>query len=286
MPSDGISCATRIGMENKPRFDARLEEGIAYFEEMLRLMPEDRTTLEFLVVAYDQLGDREKGEKSLVSLVNLLIKQNDLTAAEALLPRLKSAECPEAKVLELKVKRLVAPPPELTPEKPHILTETEILGEKLKVASKGEVALVDELVKGGVLSENDAASLRKQVSELSTESRAFLISALSILEKENVDQVEKCLAFLADKCALAPIPLAAFEPNPELVKGFSAETLRLRGAVPFAKIGSMSLVALLNPLDDQLIAELSSATKCRFFLALPSAVEAHLSKLFGEEVHG
>ena len=43
--------------EAQPKFDARLKEGVAYFEEMLRVMPDDRTTLEFLSVAYPQLGE-------------------------------------------------------------------------------------------------------------------------------------------------------------------------------------------------------------------------------------
>ena len=63
--------------EPAPKFDARLEEGIKYFEQMLQLMPDDRVTLEFLAVAYDQLGEVEKGKKAVVSLANLLLKQGD-----------------------------------------------------------------------------------------------------------------------------------------------------------------------------------------------------------------
>ena len=51
--------------ETPPRFDARLKEGVAYFEEMLRVMPDDRTTLEFLSVAYPQLGETEKAVSKL-----------------------------------------------------------------------------------------------------------------------------------------------------------------------------------------------------------------------------
>ena len=49
--------------EQPPKFDARLEEGVKYLEEMLELMPDDRTTLEFLVVAYEQLKEPEKSRK-------------------------------------------------------------------------------------------------------------------------------------------------------------------------------------------------------------------------------
>ena len=38
-------------MVETPKFDARLKEGVAYFEQMLKVMPDDRTTLEFLAVA-------------------------------------------------------------------------------------------------------------------------------------------------------------------------------------------------------------------------------------------
>lgn len=86
-------------------FDARLAEGVAYFERMLEIMPEDRTTLEFLVVAYEQLGELEKGQKSLVALANLLIKEDDKVALEGLLPRLQASSDEAARILALRVAR-------------------------------------------------------------------------------------------------------------------------------------------------------------------------------------
>ncbi len=46
--------------------NTKLLEGIAYFEKMLKVMPGDRTTLEFLSVAYEQLGDVEKQRTALI----------------------------------------------------------------------------------------------------------------------------------------------------------------------------------------------------------------------------
>ena len=272
--------------DETPKFDARLEEGIAYFEEMLKIMPDDRTTLEFLVVAYDQLGDSEKYEKTLVTLANLLVKHEDLTAAEALLPRLEGAESSDAKVLALKIKRLVAPIPELTPEEPKPLTESEIASEIAGHAIKAEVSLVDFLKEGGVVSETDADAVKKQLQAMPTDGRIFLISALSVLEKENSELAEKCLAFLADKGACPPVPLNAFEPNLDLIRQFPAVELRLRGAIPFGKIGDQVLVAILNPLDERLCADLNRVAKCRFYIALPEQVEKCLAKLFEEVAEG
>ena len=57
--------------------NAKLYEGIAYFEKMLKLMPGDRTTLEFLSVAYEQVGDAEKARVSLIQLASTLLREKD-----------------------------------------------------------------------------------------------------------------------------------------------------------------------------------------------------------------
>ena len=267
--------------EPAPKFDARLEEGVRYFEQMLELMPDDRITLEFLVVAYDQLNEHDKSEKAVVMLANLLLKQGDFAAAEGLLPRLEAIDSDEAKILALKIRRLSAPSPELVPETPKELTPAELAAEESRMAIEGEVSLVDLLRSNGVISgESDARQLHDQ---LVATSGGFLISALAILEKENLELCERCMAFLADRFSTPPVPVSAFECKANLVGRFPAELLRVRGVVPFAQIGDVALVALLNPADEKLCARLSESMKCRFYLALPSAVEAWLDAAFGRE---
>ena len=69
--------------DETPKFDARLKEGVAYFEEMLKVMPDDRTTLEFLAVVYPQLGEAEKAERALAALARVLLKEGDLESPGA-----------------------------------------------------------------------------------------------------------------------------------------------------------------------------------------------------------
>ena len=104
--------------DETPKFDARLKEGVAYFEEMLKVMPDDRTTLEFLAVVYPQLGEAEKAEHALAALARVLLKEGDLEGAAALLPRLEACTRPEAKAMALKVRAASAPKPDLSPETP------------------------------------------------------------------------------------------------------------------------------------------------------------------------
>jgi len=270
-------------MGEERKFDARLAEGVAYFEQMLQIMPEDRTTLEFLVVAYDQLGRHEDGQKSLVSLARILVKDRDIAALEGLLPRLEESDWPEARALALKVRALVAPAPDLTPEKPREMTAEEHVAAVSKAAVESELALTDSLFSDGLLGEDEAKRVREQLQASPTDGRVFLISALQILEKENPALGERCIARLADEFGTPPVPLAAFDPPPDLVVKFPAVYLRVRGAVPFASLGGFALVATLSPSDESLKAALGAVMPCRFYLADAAAVEAALARAFPEE---
>lgn len=263
------------------KFDARLAEGIAYFEQMLEIMPEDRTTLEFLVVAYDQIGQHEKGQKALVDLTRLLIKEKDMAALQGILPRLETSDYPPAKALFLKVTTLTGPAPDLTPEKPKALSEDERRSLATIEAVKSELALVDLLQEGGVVSDQQREQLHEHLQASPTDGRVFLISALQVLEKENPTLCEKAVEFLSDKFGTPPIPLGAFEANKRLVETFPSLLVQMRGVVPFAQIGKLTLVATLNPADDGLRAEVEKQGTCRFFLADPVSVEAMVEKVYG-----
>ncbi len=268
------------------KFDARLAEGVAYFEQMLEIMPDDRTTLEFLVVAYDMLGQHEKGQKSLVSLAELLVKEHDIEALRGLLPRLEASDYSPAKALFLKVSTLTAPAPDLTPERPKELTESEKTALAAQEAIKSERVLLNVLRDAGIISAADCELFSGHLVAPNAGGRLFLISALHILKNENETLYEKCVEHLADRFGTPPIPLAAFEPPAQYFKGYSATMLRLRGAVPFARLGSITLVAMLNPADAELKAALEAVGPCRLYLADPAAVEAALDRAFGSSSGG
>lgn len=280
VPISGTSCATIVCMPEEKNIDPRLANGVAYFEQMLQLMPEDRETLEFLTVAYEQLGRKEDSQRTLVGLAKVLMKEKDLAALEALLPRLEACGTPEARALLLRVNLLVAPAPDLTPEAPKAMTEAERSSSVSRKAIKSEVALVELLSREGVLSYDEERALRASVEASPTDGRIFLISALQILEKENLPLGERCEAFLADRFGTPPIPLGAFDPPRDLVSKFPPIAMRVRGIVPFAVICGTALVAILNPADEKLRADLNEIMPCRFYLADPSAVESVLEKLF------
>ena len=261
----------------QPKFDARLKEGIAYFEEMLRVMPDDRTTLEFLSVAYPQLGEDEKAENALASLARVLLKEGDLESASALLPRLETCAKPEAKAMALKIRAASAPRPDLSPETAP-KAGGGAPGGSVAAACASEAALAEDL---------GDATIAEHIRKLSGVEGAMLVSTLATLAHEHPETSEKAIARLADKYGMPPVPLEAFDPDPTLVAKLPEEIVRVRGVVPFAKIGAVTLVAFLSPQDAALRRAIASALggpgNVRFFLADPLSVEKILSRLFPEE---
>ena len=63
--------------------DPKLFEAIGFFEKMLQTMPDDRTSLEFLAVAYEQAGEQDKQIKTLIKLSETLLKEGVLKLVEA-----------------------------------------------------------------------------------------------------------------------------------------------------------------------------------------------------------
>jgi len=256
--------------EDTPKFDARLKEGVAYFEQMLKVMPDDRTTLEFLAVAYPQMGELDKAEEAVASLARVLLKEGDIESASALLPRLEECSSPSAQAMVLKVRATISPRPELEPE-------------KSSAAPSGLVAAVAES-EAALAAELGEEAVAEQLRALPENGRLYLVSALSLLEKERPDACEKALAQLADKYGDVPVPLDAFEPDKALVQKLPDALVRLRGVIPFARLGDLALVVTLSPHDGALKKTVSDALGCKvgFYLAEPRLVEAALQKIYPE----
>ena len=60
--------------------------------------------------------------------------------------------------------------------------------------------------------------------------------------------------------------------------------MRKRGALPFGEIAGEMLVALANPMDEELKKAVAGrlACPCHFYLALPQSLAAVLGRLFPE----
>lgn len=267
-------------MEEKQKFDAKLEEGVAYFEQMLAMMPDDRTTLEFLAVVYPQMGEKAKAEHALAELARVLVKEGDVESAVALLDKLEACESSAAKAMAVRIRALKEPKPDLVPE--AVATPTSDAGPaaaEFSRATEAEAVLAESLGEAEV-----AAHLRS----LPDNGRLFLVSALATMYRERPDALEPAIARLADAHGCPPVPLDAFEPDRSAAAKLGERLVKLRGTIPFASLAGTSLVAVLNPGDEELRRAVADALgeNVRFYLADPQHVESAVAKLWPEGVEG
>ena len=273
--------------EEAPKFDPKLEEGIAYFEQMLQAMPDDRTTLEFLCVAYGQVGNPEKQRKALVSLAGVLLKEKDLESADRIAERLVQYREADAQAAVLRIRAAHGPQTGAAANIPDVPEAPHPAGAQtaaLYTAIKAERELVQTLLDRKVLDEAAAEDVRARLTELADAPGCFLVSALSLLEKENTALGEAAAAAVAEAAGVPPIPLEAFGAAGELVQALPESIVRVRGVLPFAKLGNTLLIATLNPLDTALKRQVEGSVgcPCRFYLAHPRTMEERLDKLFAE----
>ena len=286
----------------------KLLEGIAYFEKMLKVMPGDRTTLEFLSVAYEQLGDVEKQRTSLIQLAQTLLHEKDYEAADAIGERLAGFAEADAQEMVRRIKFVRNPVQLKAVVRPgagsargevrpsgvvrpggasgaHVQPDGKVsLAQVVMSAVKAEAALIRDLYAKNVVDASAAEVVQRHLGGLPEPTRPFLVSALAILEKESGGLGEKAAVYMADAASAPPIPLQAFMPPLSLVKQLPEEIVRVRGAVPFGRLGDTLLVAVLNPLDTEFHAEVErlAGCPCRFFLADPHTTEDFLDKFFAE----
>lgn len=272
--------------EETTKFDPKLEEGIAYFEKMLQLTPDDRVTLQFLCVAYGQIGQLDKQRRALVSYAGVLLKEKDFEEADKLVEKLENYTEPDARAAILRIRAAHRPQQEAeskkaaAPSTPGSKTTTAVY-----MAIKAEKKLARHLAERKVIGEADADAIQDRLTALADVPGCFLVSTLSEIEKENTATAEAAAASLADETGTPPIPLEAYPIDDELAQTLPDSIVRVRGVLPFAKIGNTLLIATLNPFDDALKQQIESAAgaPCRFFLAHPRTMETTLDRLFAEE---
>ena len=255
----------------------KIREGIEFFEKMLEVIPDDRTALEFLCMAYEQVGDTEKQSRALIKMATLLLKEDDREAALRVADQLELSDSPDARAAVLNIRARCAPP-----SMAHARPPSE---QAVADAVKMELELVQMLERRKGIDEATAKGLREMLESLTKQRGTFLVSALALLEHEFPDAAEKAACTVADAASAPPLPMAIFQPQADLLARLPRLLVCVNGVFPFAEMGGVPLVALANPYDRDLRARVEGllGSECRFYLALPRDIEDVLSNLPPEE---
>lgn len=271
--------------------DPKLTEAIAFFEQMLQTMPGDRTSLEFLSVAYEQTGQDAKRRECLIRLADCLVREQDFDNAQIIAARLsvyrddpaacaaaeRVAEMIQGHILETAARLPGAAEREGVSEYAGGPSEASFQETGMEIhalsrsASAAEMELVWYWKEHEYLPKDVCMDVLHVLTERPVSDVPGLISALALLDEQHPELTDKLMEEMQRASETPPIPLELFEIQPDAMKALSPSYVHVKGVLPFAVLGGEILVALLNPLNLALREEtVARAGKpCHFFFAHP-----------------
>jgi len=280
--------------------DAKMTEAIAFFEQMLQSMPEDRTSLEFLSVAYEQTGEADKYRECLIRLADCLLHEKDFDNAQSIALRLSAfgdyaparaavqrvTEGVQNQILQetLQPQKGDGSPTE-RPGAASAAGAYQDTGLEIHALSRAASAAEMELVwywkEHNFLPKEVCMDILHILTENQVTDHPILISALALLDEQHAELTERLMVEMQRASEVPPIPLELFEIQPAAAGTLSPVFIHVKGALPFALLGGELLVAVLNPLNKPLQDEVIDRTgkTCHFFFAHPRAWQEVAKKI-------
>ena len=287
MPDPNTRTSKQTGAE-------QVIEAVSFFEQMLQTMPEDRVSLEVLSQSYEQAGEADKACDLLLRLARVIERERDVEAATLLRQRLAmyTGKADADKGLELLTRFLASVQPTAVPApaKETAGTANTITADALQLITgpAERRAIVTQeldfawlLYEQGLLSEDQYASVVSDITDLSASATPQPVSVLHLYHDRQLPNIDRVIAFAAEKSGVPLLPLTSFEPQAAAYGLFPLDYLVIKGVVPFELMSHDLLVATLNPLNEKLREELEKLTgrRCHFYLVQPTDFDATVEKI-------
>jgi len=272
--------------------DPKIYEAIQFFEQMLQTMPADRSTLEFLALAYEQTDQQDRRRDILIRLADTLLAEEDFENATIIATHLKSfTDYPPACLAAERVETVVhahrtmqAAEPESAASVPQEekAAVADVVAQPARTfdddvqalthtASSAEMDLVWLWIDNEIIPKDICMDVLHVLTDRPTTSEPMLVSALAIVDElhpELTDTIMEAMQRLAE----APIiPLDLFDIIPDVLTLLPRPFMQIRGVLPFATMANDMLVATLNPLSAELKQEIEArcARQCHLYLIHP-----------------
>lgn len=245
-------------------------ETMALLERVIQVEPYDVATLVALKDAYQKVGDQAlvMATSKRLAEAYALDGQTDLASAEYEAIAREAPDDPEIKrgILELKKGGKKA-----IPQRPA----TAILRQGGK-ASEGDKRLGQLLIEEHLLKANEVWSLLHLLSEVNARRNAheLAVPLLLLANARNGIPMEHLLTAVAERSNLPFVPLNLCDLDPEVVHLLPPEITWPYCVVPFDRIGRRTLVATVNPLDEDAEKAVQQALKVDvlWYLAFPTDI--------------
>ena len=258
------------------------------FERILEIMPDDRGALEAAILAAHACDEHETALLHRIHLADILFSENELDALNEHVDLLRSDDDPRAKAwIEAfdKGERLSADARLADASVPPL---ESIRSDKAAPRSafniSDEIDLAWKLFEHHEISQEEYAGLVRDLTEMSASHNSGTVSVLHALEANHNKNHDAILSFLAQEAEEAGTPfisLSCFTMRPELAQMLPEPFMVNRGALVFETLGRERLVALLNPFNQSLRADVQQlcGTPCHFYLAKASEFDDAVLRL-------
>ena len=262
-------------MANKEKIKAGsegdLKGNIAAFQQLLEIIPDDPLALESLFEAYREAGDKDHALAHLDRLIAVLLQEGNTEVGDHLCRLLHhlTPDFPEvaARATQLEAAlhtaggKAAGSPPAPAGAAPRPTTDIQ-----------AELALAWRLFQAGELAQEEYSNVVQDLTEISAQRADVPISVLHALHDRSCKNLDQIMNYLAKQANKPVIALSNFDIPKEVHQLLPLDFISHWGAIVFETLGQDLLVAVLNPFDRVLQAEVASLTgrNCHFYLASAS----------------
>ena len=265
-------------------------DAVSFFEQMLQMMPDDRVSMEVLAQAYEQAGEPLRTRTLLLRLARMALREEERETAASLNERLaRFAGDAETDEIRKNLARFVSTKPASVSAQsvsPPVPSNADAMrhingpAERRAIVTQ-ELDLAWLLHEQKLLTEDQYASIVNDIAELSASATPLPISVLHLFQDRQMPNIDRVLAFAAEKGGVPLLPLGAFDPQPAAYRLLPFDYLVIRGVIPFETMSLDLLVAVLNSTNVKLREEVETLTgrHCHFFLVQPSEFDVTLDRI-------
>jgi len=262
------------------------------FEQILEIMPNDRSSLETLSRAYEQIGDVTRALDMMLRLGEALIAEGDGPAAEELKDRLIKigGDDPRCRDLAARLDRVAEVKPAVTTQAradEPVQAASEGVNKKREEALRRPFEMAEELafawalLEDNEIQQDEYASVVQDLTEMSAGNAAHTVSLLHVLEGRQFKNLGRIMAYAAERCRTPVLSLDSFDLKGEILELLPLSFAVQRGALVFDLIDRDAVVVVLNPFNKQLQADLQAilSRKVYVYLTLPSEFDNGVKRI-------
>lgn len=275
-----------------PDEQAQLQQTIEMFEVIVQSQPSDCQSLEILKEAYSKLGREQDAINTSKRIAQAYMQSGQLSSAilefeTVLQQRPDDAEVQSAlRQIEDRASNMGGQSGGVEQAALTMVADGPRGSAKSDSAAAGEIddgrkTMRKIFVDSKIISAGDF-DLCWRTMDLKTSPEDVASPFIQTLHEKAVLRLDQSLKLLVEKSRTAYLPLAKYDVDIDLMRGFPADVCRRWCVAPFDRMSKAILVATANPFNQQAAKEIAAATSHRlvWYLTPPEELLANVRKAF------